>query len=133
MSKALTLVREILLSDTDLGALIGDRIYLLQPPQNATRPHIVLHQVSGVRSHTLDLDGPRQWRISIDCRSDSVASGPSSAQNVGDVVDAKLEGFKGVVSGVDIDRILSASEVFTYEDGSKTARRILDYYVHPAG
>lgn len=132
MRSPIDLVRTLLLGDPAITAAVGQRIYHMQAPQDAARPHILIIPVSGVMAVNLDLGGQQSSRITVEARSDQVSAGAASANEIGTRVYDCLHGFQGTVGGVEIDCILFAQELFSYEDAVKAARRGLDFYVHLA-
>ena len=120
-------VREILVGNAGVSALVGQRIYKLFLKQGEPPPNIIVRPVTGRGVEDMNnVSGQFEYRISVECRADSVAG----TNALGQAVYGALHGYQGSAGGQQIDRILHVSEVFVPNDDLKLFRRILDFYVY---
>ena len=88
-----------LTSDPDVSALVGDRIYPLLVPQDATLPAIAYQRISTGRDEThTGPSGLSQARIQLTCIADSY----DAAKAVADAVRSSLDGFSGTMGGINV-------------------------------
>lgn len=60
-------VRDLLLADSAIAALVGDRIYPVELPDGTTFPAVVVSKATGLGDYTLDGDsGLEDSRVQID-------------------------------------------------------------------
>ena len=124
-------VRTFLLGQPSITAVVAQRVFLAQIPQDAQRPLLLITQVSSTRRHSLDLHGIDMQRISIECRSSSV-SDATGADTLGDLVIKALDKMRLPVATPAIELITLAGDVTFYEDSSRSVRRIVDFHCHLA-
>jgi len=124
-------LRAYLAGNAQLSALVGTRVYVGYAEQDAPRPYLVLHMISGGHEH--DLDGGAGFavpRIQINC----VADEPIAAGNLSDVLREQMAGFVGAWNGREIGVALLDDETDlpdTPQDGSDRPRSAIahDYLV----
>lgn len=88
-----------LTNDPDVSALVGDRIYPLLVPQDASLPAIAYQRISTGReeAHT-GPSGLCSARIQLTCIADSY----ESAKSVADAVRKSLDGFSGTMGTFEV-------------------------------
>lgn len=102
----------LLLSDSALVALVGDRIKWGTLTQGSVNPAVVLHLISDVPDyHMLGPSGLVESRIQIDCRGTSKASAKAAANAVQDL----LSGYTGTVGSIKFQGIFKDSERSSFE------------------
>lgn len=75
MAKAINTVYDALSSSTSLAALVGDRIWIEQPPQSAELPFVVIHAIGSAPQNDLDGDSGHAFvSISIEAVSNAVVN-----------------------------------------------------------
>lgn len=121
-----------LLSNADLSALIGDRMYAREAPQDVALPYVVRTRVSDPGQH--HLKGPSKIgrpRYQFDV----LATSSESARAVSAALRAALDGYRGPLGGIEyVLESLFDGEVDSYEpatDGSESGlfRQALDFTV----
>ena len=119
-------VRAILIADTDITALVVERVNPAKLPQSPTLPAIVLTKISGPRLH--DLSGPSGKaypRIQADCWAETYAG----VKTLATLVRQCLDGYSGAGSGLYIGDISIDGETDIYEPGVEDYRVVQDYIV----
>ena len=103
-----------------VSAIVVLRIYPLKMPDNPTFPCVTYQRISSIREQTLS------GRVSY-CDAlyqiDSWSESYDTTASLAAAIFAGLEGFRGIVSTVDIQGILSQNEIDLYEDDVKVFRR----------
>lgn len=103
-----------------ISAIVSDRIYPMKMPEDPTFPCVTYQRISSVRNQTL------QGRVAY-CDSifqiDSWSKDYDVTKQIAGEIFAVLEGFRGTVSSVDIQAVLSQNEIDLYEDDVKLYRR----------
>jgi len=120
-------IRDHLLADTDVSALVGTEISYLFLNQNFSLPAIVYRKVSASRVH--DLSGPTgrvDARFQIDLYSESSVE----LADLSDKVRVALDGFKGTLgTRANVGGIHLVSENDLFEAGDEIFRKSHDYMV----
>ena len=113
----------VLLADSDVTDLIGDKIFPMRAPDDFARPYIVYQKVTGPReeSHSGDSDLAHP-RIQLSCWSDTYAE----AKAVARTVIGSLHSFVGTSMGIDIQASTIDGEVDTFDDATKLYRTVVD-------
>ncbi len=109
-----------LTSDAAINAITGSRVYPVKMEDNPTFPAITFQRISSTREQTMSgrvsycsaLYQIDSWSVSYDVTRDLASK-----------IFALLEGFRGTISSVDIQGILSQNEIDLYEDDVKVYRR----------
>ena len=84
-------------AETNLSALIGDRIYIGWAEQGTTLPYIVAHQIDAIHEHHMaSATGLVQGRFQFDCYGQTTVA----AENVAEQVRQSLDGFRGAMGSV---------------------------------
>lgn len=124
-------LRAHLLADSNISNEISTRMFPLRLPQNTEFTAITYQVISGDSTYTQDGDsGLDRPRIQIDVWDPSY----EKSVEVGNLVKDRLSGFKGTVSGIEIQGIFRDSwrdldDVLA--DGiTKLYRRSQDFFVH---
>ncbi len=90
-----TALRAFLLGDTDVAALVVDRVYPLRNPQKATPPWIVLTLVSDIRDpHLRGIQAQAKARYQVDCWAQTY----DGAVTLGALCARRLSGFQGTLT-----------------------------------
>lgn len=84
-------IRELLLADAPLSALVLERIYPLRMPMNTILPALTIHKISDARNH---ITGHGYPRYQISCWGATFAE----VHTVADAVIECLHRYKGVAS-----------------------------------
>jgi hypothetical protein len=137
-----TAIRERLLANPAVAALVGTRVYTGTMPQLPTLPLITLKKVDKLSGLTLsDAVGPNTLRLQVDCWAKD-GNGTAGADNVRALADAvngsddqasngPLHGYGGTVAGQTIKLLRLLVERSTeYESDTKLYRVSADYAVH---
>ena len=126
-------VRAVLLSDTDVAAIVSARIYPVVLPQNPTLPAVTYQRISLVSPVTLDAAiGPERIRLQVDCW----ALTWGAVRALASAVKTALHGFSGIVSGKQaLNGVFLDSEADIFEPevgpgGEGIYRVTSDYFVH---
>ena len=129
-------IRDRLLADAPVAALVGTRIYNGKMKQRDTMPVITLKKIDKVSGLTLDgTVGPNEVRMQVDCWDDDVddvraladaVNGDDSQSNGG-----PLHGFAGLSGGERLKLVeLLVERATDYEPDTKLYRVGADYMVH---
>lgn len=130
-------VRDLLVADIAIGALVGPNIYQLRLPQRVTLPAIRVQLVDEPSDyHLRGTDNLRRTRIQTDVFSvEASGSDPYAlATDVADAIDTVLSGFRGFVNtgsppGLIIDGLFRMSRMPMYEAEELREVRIMQDYV----
>lgn len=90
-------IRALLLANSGVAAIVGDRIAWGALPRGTAYPAIALHLISGPRHYAMS--GPSglvQSRVQVDCCTES----PAAADALARVVRRALDGIRTTVGGV---------------------------------
>lgn len=117
-------IYERLSGDTALAALVSNRIYPDQVPQDVVWPAIIYHQVSETASYSHDGDANLdQARFQFDCYGSTSAS----AKAVKNALRSLLSGKRFSASNVRITSCQLDNSLSGYEPAFKAWRFIQDY------
>src|SRR3982750_2104959 len=120
MSSIEAALYSILSTDPAITAIVSDRIYYNRRPDSPVNPSLSYFLVISMPMESLsgpvDLSSPT---FQFDCWS---TVSQLEAKTLARKVRAALHGFRGVVSGVDINGITDWSEQDMYEQDTKTFR-----------
>jgi hypothetical protein len=100
-------IRTILTNDTEVKSFVGSMIYPMQLPLDCALPAISIHKPSNPYKQ---ITGSPRFQIS--CWAEDYLQ----VQQLSKAVEAALEGFSGVVSGIEIIRIIPIEAPDQYED-----------------
>lgn len=120
-------IREVLGGDPGVSALAPiDRINMFQN-QSTELPAIVIYSPSGQMSEDLEKGSAPPWfrRVSVECRGSTY----QQADDLGEAVIERLNGFQGVVDRWLIDRCMVISDVPLSDDNVSVRRRVIDFRV----
>lgn len=111
-----------LLAHTGLSALISRRFFFEEMPQNTTFPAVVVIKISDIKEHSLsgqlDLERPTYQFTSF-------ATTKAGSRAVSEQLKLALVDYKGVLSGVVVQKIELQTEISSME---KTADGTLKIY-----
>ncbi len=94
-------------------ASVGDRVYPKKLPENPVYPAIVYHRISTVREHSHDGSSSlAAARFQFDIYARSYVA----ARDAAEALRSILDGFRGVVAGVDINGAFNEDEDDGYDD-----------------
>jgi hypothetical protein len=100
-------IRTILTSNAAVKSFVGSEIHPFKLPLNCTLPALSIHKPSNPRKQ---ITGSPRFQIS--CWAEDYLQ----VQQLSQVVEAALEGFSGIVSGIEIIRIIPIEAPDQYED-----------------
>lgn len=100
-------IRTIMTSNVAVKSFVGSRIYPLQLPLDCILPALSIHKTSNPYKQ---IAGAPRFQIS--CWAEDYLQ----VQQLSKAVEAALEGFSGVVSGIEIIRIVPIEAPDQYED-----------------
>jgi|688.fasta_scaffold489349_3 hypothetical protein len=115
----------LLSTDSQIASVVKKRIYPVRTPDNAVFPCISYQRTSGQREHHLDGAGSltfSRFIIEIWTPREHTTGGAIMAQDLARKIQARLDGYKGTVSAVDILGILSENEAQGYESDVEVYR-----------
>lgn len=96
------LTYSLLSNDSTISSLVGDRVFPVQVPQNASYPVIVYQHDSQVPSNIKD--GPSPLDV-VGLSLVIYAGAYSTAQSIADKCRELLDYYSGTVEGVQVDKI----------------------------
>lgn len=111
-----------------LTAIVGSRIYSGIIPQGTAMPCLVFNPISTQKAHGMEITG-KQGLYMATFQFDIVTTTAKQAAQIQEVLVDTLEGFRGSVSGFNIQKILLADVRSGYEADLEGHRRILDFDV----
>lgn len=88
-------IAQVLLNDSAVGVLIGERVYPQVAPLGSPFPYLLYQRISGTPEH--DLSGPialRTARVQITCDATTY----NEAKALADTVAAALDGYTGTLT-----------------------------------
>jgi hypothetical protein len=110
------------LSDSDVGGAIGQRLYIKKLPQNPTLPAVTYSKVSGPRHHDLDVAYPRY-------QFDVWAQSYITARNIAGYIRKALQREKGNWSGVKVLQAVFLNEFDDYEPDTELYHYIVEFKI----
>lgn len=127
-------IREYLLDQAAVTALVSTRIYLDKLPQSPTYPALRVMLISDPKDyHLRGEDGLSRARIQVDAYQDERAADPYSAATVGAAVHAALSGTRfdtGESPGITVTGIFRVARRRSFEPAELRLLRISqDFYV----
>ena len=120
--------------DTDLAAIVGDRIYADYPPQGALEPFVVLSILSGQAYGTVNNQPVRAYSARLEV--DTLAETRAVTEQVIELVEDSIDGFVSADSTHPIQGITVSDgldwELLTPKDGSDERRFLCsqDFEIH---
>jgi uncharacterized protein DUF3168 len=119
-------LRSFLLADAALAAVVGARIHPVVLPQGESRPSIVLTEISGMGDHHAQgPSGLARNRYQID----GYAQTADGADSIARLVQARLDGFKGMMGAVKIQGALFDTWRDDYDSEAELFRVSSDYVI----
>lgn len=116
-------------ASTALVTLLGDRVYPVRLPQEATLPAILYFKVSGVRVHSLrGPSGLARPRFQFDAYAEG-SGGYGVVKQAAESLRKILDGFRGIVDDCNIQYILLDTEEDPYEEEPELYRVSMDFMV----
>lgn len=128
-------LRAHLLSDAQIVAITGQRVFVGQAVQGNIGPHIIINTINEDQDYHLEGEsGPAQARVQIDCWGLEVAD----VAQLGRLTRLRMSGYSGRVyygsmspqAFVTIKGIFLQNGREAYEPESKLYRNMRDYLVH---
>lgn len=122
-----TALRTRLLANATLSSEVGgNRIYPVRLPDGVTYPALSFQKISDLTEpHLGGASRIKRARLQVDTWADT----PDKAWELADLVRTQLDGFNGVVDGVQFASSIIGSETDLYEDGIERYRVTSDYEV----
>lgn len=116
-------IKAVLEADSEIVAIVGDRIAPLAVPKGTPRPYITFRLLGGPNSQTHDSAvGLYQPRYQIECKANDY----ETANELSLRVILAIHGFKGTIAGV----FLQYSEAFPspdlFDNKSKITEKVVD-------
>ena len=113
-------------SQPDVTALIGSRIYILSASQTVGDPHVVYSRISATRSHAkAGPSGLTESRVQFSIWSKWFRE----AWAVAEALRHALDGFSGIMNGVNIRAIRSDGEADFFESDTKLYQVASDFLI----
>jgi len=123
-------LRQVLVADPDVAALVADRVFSEVLPQLPTVPAVVFNVVAGGDDYALEgPTGARVRRVQVD----SWGATRAAATSLGRAVSALLSGHAGAAGGLEVQGCFLLSELWDFESETKLWRTIHDFEVHLLG
>ena len=119
-------IYNLLHANSSIVALVGDRIYPVRRLQEEDLPAITYQTISNSPLNTKD--GPSKLdteRITVHVFSNT----HTQAQSLAALVRTTLDRYRGLNSGVDVDKIIFADENYLYEDWVEVHHIALDFLI----
>ena len=116
-----------LLADAGLSLLIGDRLHDDVLPQSPTLPAVVWQRISTPRFHSHS--GPSGLafpRFQFACWSTTRLEAIRTAN----ALRACMDGFSGIISGVDVGAVFAEDEIDSYDPETGLRRVLLDLKIY---
>ena len=124
---------DLLKNESTINSLVGSRIYVVNAPQKAMFPHVILTQMSSDENPSLDgASGQLRFlNFDIDCR----AKTSLEASNLGTAVRTFIDDYSGAAGTQTIGAVIVNDESDSYEppqDGSDVGVYVvtLDVDIH---
>jgi hypothetical protein len=119
-------LRALIIGDSAVNAMVGDRVYPLLLPQQPTLPAIAYQRISSshVHSHS-GVSGYCTARVQFACYAQSFAE----AASLGDKLRAAIDAWAGVQGATSFAGILLLDERDAFEEEALSFRKDLDFEV----
>lgn len=119
-----TAFRTRLLANATLASETGSRVYPLKLPQDTAYPAVTYQKISDLTEPNLaDVSRIKRVRMQVDTWADTALK----SWELADLVRDQLDGFKGVVDGIQMTASLIDSESDLFEDAIEKYRVTTDY------
>ncbi len=119
-------IRDTLVADSDVTALVGSRVHFAQAPQDVASPYIVLTKISGVRDHAHDgATGLAHARIQLSAFATTYYEAKQIVQAAQDV----LQAYSGLMGTVQVDSCLYENETDMFETDTRLYHVTSDYVI----
>lgn len=126
MASIFEALRSRVLTSGTIVTLLTDRIYYQKLPDNTLFPAISIEKVSSRRLQTLQgYSGLTDAFFSINIFSRSGGDSETIAKEVKTVLD----GFRGTISGVDVQAVLSDNEINLWEQDTEVYHIVSDFRI----
>lgn len=129
---AVPIITQLLLAAPEVAALVGDKIFAIQAPQDALRPYVVVHLTDNDDTPLLRGAG-RYYRsvIQLDLYSEMSPSGATEVILLGDAIIDALNGVvKASIAGCkDVDVLLGSTDFTESALEANTHRRVIQFNV----
>lgn len=121
-------LREVLINNAGVTALVKKRVYPEIMPQDVTYPAITYERVSTVRNqHLSGVDEFTQVRVQVDCWDDSY----SGVKALADAVKSALDGVRALGSQAIDHCFMDSMTDLSQFDGDRHDRRVsMDFIVY---
>ena len=118
-----------ILAQSAITALVGQRVYFVQAPQDVTKPYIVVTKISGVREHSHDGSNHlARPRFQLSAFSTTYAN----AKSIASALQTALQGYKGTMGGtggVAVGAVFYEDETDLYEENTGLYQVALDFFI----
>ena len=88
-------LRALILSNPDIAAIVGDRVFPVVLPQGEIRDSIVYHRIT--ETETYHYKGP-SWLMQTRFQIDSLSRSTDAAARLANLVHETISGFAGVIT-----------------------------------
>lgn len=124
-----TAIMTLLRATTGVTALVGDRIYFVQSPQDTGKPYIVISKVDAPRLHSHEgADGIAHPRFQFSIFDEHYGD----CKAVAAAIQAALQGYSGTMGGaggVAVNGVFYEDENDFYEESSGLYHVACDYII----
>lgn len=115
-----------LVADTDLTALVGQRIYPLLLPQQPTTPAISYQRISTTPLYALN---GNQQLTKVRIQFDIFGATLADAKSVAEALHSRLDAYRGLMGSVQVGSVFRASEMDLYDPSVESFRVSTDYLI----
>jgi hypothetical protein len=119
-------LRQFLLADASIAAVVGTRVFVGRMPQGERNPSIVYNRISDTGYHVYE--GPLGFarpRMQIDAWAET----PDEAAALSNLVKSRLDGFSGLMGDVTVQGALFDSLREMYDPEAELYRVSTDYLI----
>lgn len=125
-----TAIRARLVADGAVSALVGTRIYPIRAPDNPTLPMLTYQRISNIREHVMTGEQAKftttLFQIDVWAKE---SGGISQARSIAAAIRSSLDDFRGIITGIDVQGILSDNEWDTWDEDTETFRITLQFRI----
>jgi len=110
-------------SDSNITALVSDRIYGSRMPQSPTYPNIVYSRISADRDRTVEgANGIERARIQLDCRARTYGE----AKDLAAAVIDSIEDYSGLMGTITVRHVAIDNDNDFYDPDAEAERVSID-------
>jgi hypothetical protein len=120
-------LREWLLTNSNIAAVVGTRIYPVILGQGATDPSIVYNLISELNDH--HMEGP-SGLVMVRMQIDAYAQLHDDAAELANLVKEALDGYSGLMGTVQVQGVFADTARTDYQSDPNLHRVSRDYLIH---